>query len=231
MSTKTRTIREVAAWYLTATLGEWALHRLLMHNEGNQIGRDHLAHHRDVQNDMTIERDTGENVYFTLRETVGIFVYAFVAGNGATRLLGAPSDMRRVSAIAAVLAIAYTIAWNTLHPMFHAAEGDPMPGLGLPGIDALRRFNFATRWLFRNHTLHHLIKGDRKGNYNIIIPGADHLFGTYNHTLDNTDFCRLSQSERRLAELCRLDSGHLNRLVEQRSNSIFVGGVHRERTA
>jgi len=216
MSSYREIAREAAAWYLTATLGEWVGHRLIMHTEGNPIGRDHLAHHRDVQNDMSVKRHEGENLYFTWRETLAIFAALFAGGKAMTRLVGAPSDTRRVGAIAAALSIAYTLAWNTLHPLFHAAEGDPMPGPGLHGIKSMRFDSFLTRWLFRNHTLHHLIKGDRKGNYNIVVPGADHLLGTYNHTLDNAEFCRLSQSERRLAELCKLDPGHLERLTDQR---------------
>jgi hypothetical protein len=33
-------------------------------------------------------------------------------------------------------------------------------------------------WFKANHTMHHLRKGDEKGNYNVTLPGADWILGT-----------------------------------------------------
>ena len=38
--------------------------------------------------------------------------------------------------------------------------------------------------------MHHLVKGQNKGNYNIILPGGDYLLGTYNSCVDNIDYCK-----------------------------------------
>ena len=36
------------------------------------------------------------------------------------------------------------------------------------------------KWVIKNHTCHHKIKGDKKGNYNITLPGGDSIFNSYN---------------------------------------------------
>lgn len=48
---------------------------------------------------------------------------------------------------------------------------------GLPIVDAIPTDNFVGKWLLRNHIGHHDVKG--MGNYNIVLPGADHVFGTF----------------------------------------------------
>ena len=42
------------------------------------------------------------------------------------------------------------------------------------------------KYLFTYHSLHHLNKGESKGNYNIICPLFDHIFQTYTPRVDNT---------------------------------------------
>ena len=39
--------------------------------------------------------------------------------------------------------------------------------------------------------LHHFNKGDDKCNFNIILPGADFIFGTYKGYVDNTEYYKL----------------------------------------
>ena len=48
-------------------------------------------------------------------------------------------------------------------------------------------------WYFRNHSYHHLVKGAHKGNYNIILPGGDHILGTYRGCIDNTEYCKTNE--------------------------------------
>jgi len=41
------------------------------------------------------------------------------------------------------------------------------------------------KYLFTYHSLHHLNKGESKGNYNIVCPLFDHIFQTYTPRVDN----------------------------------------------
>jgi hypothetical protein len=49
--------------------------------------------------------------------------------------------------------------------------------------------------LLSNHENHHLQKGDKKGNYNVIVLGADEWFETNNKTIDNTEYCKTHTNE------------------------------------
>merc|ERR1719384_1847312 len=83
--------------------------------------------------------------------------------------------------VSVIFAAWQTCAWNTMHGMMHGrcayTEGQP---LALPYSVARWLADYPYfNWMIRNHTLHHDIKGDGKGNFNIVWPGADFLFGTY----------------------------------------------------
>ena len=48
---------------------------------------------------------------------------------------------------------------------------------GIPYVYKVPVANRYARWLLTNHIGHHAVGG--KGNYNIVFPGPDHLFGTF----------------------------------------------------
>ena len=55
-----------------------------------------------------------------------------------------------------------------------------MSGLSKRRVQKMKN-NLYVKWVIDNHILHHVRKEHRKGNYNIIFPGADFVLGTY-HT-------------------------------------------------
>ena len=75
--------------------------------------------------------------------------------------------------------------------------------------------NVYFNWANKNHIYHHLQKGDRKGNYNIILPGADILFGTYNTCIDNTEYCNKDDLSEYDKKLCKL----------QKENIVPISGI------
>jgi hypothetical protein len=58
-----------------------------------------------------------------------------------------------------------------------------------PYDEGLINLNFLKNILYNNHLNHHLQKGDKKGNYNVIVLGADEWFNKYNITYDNYLYC------------------------------------------
>jgi hypothetical protein len=50
--------------------------------------------------------------------------------------------------------------------------------------------------LLENHQKHHLQKGDEKGNYNVIILGADEWFGYNVQKVDNKEYCKSHTNEK-----------------------------------
>eukprot|EP00485_Elphidium_margaritaceum_P017425 CAMPEP_0202729046 /NCGR_PEP_ID=MMETSP1385-20130828/185936_1 /ASSEMBLY_ACC=CAM_ASM_000861 /TAXON_ID=933848 /ORGANISM="Elphidium margaritaceum" /LENGTH=94 /DNA_ID=CAMNT_0049395303 /DNA_START=395 /DNA_END=676 /DNA_ORIENTATION=- len=77
------------------------------------------------------------------------------------------------------------IAWNYVHPTLHL-----QPGLDLSdGLDLIPRQKWITNtayynWLWKNHVYHHLCVGNNSGNFNVTLPAADWLFGTYRTKCD-----------------------------------------------
>ena len=72
--------------------------------------------------------------------------------------------------------------WNFVHPTIHFYPGlKQSEGLDLfPRQDWIRS-TWIYNWLWRNHVLHHLLTGQNAGNFNVTMPFADWLFGTF-HT-------------------------------------------------
>ena len=77
--------------------------------------------------------------------------------------------------------------WNTIHPDIHGVTLQLSWWEGIPGWDGWKTLlavipvsqKGGYEWMKENHTLHHLRKGVRKGNFNVTLPGADFLCGTY----------------------------------------------------
>ena len=55
--------------------------------------------------------------------------------------------------------------------------------------------NYINYLLYDNHKKHHLQKGSKKGNYNVIILGADEWFNTNVYKVDNKEYCETHQNE------------------------------------
>lgn len=50
--------------------------------------------------------------------------------------------------------------------------------------------------LSENHRKHHLQKGEKKGNYNMIALGADEWFGYNIRKIDNKEYCKSHTDEK-----------------------------------
>jgi hypothetical protein len=76
-----------------------------------------------------------------------------------------------------IWAVYMIIVWNYIHPTQHL-----QPSLSMSdGLDLIPRFEwientFIYSWLWQNHVFHHLLT---HSNYNVTLPGADWVFGTY----------------------------------------------------
>ena len=104
------------------------------------------------------------------------------------------------------------VVWNSVHPYLHYRNGRDITPFAFSAQTVHR---FRNSWyinsMLTNHVMHHIVKGERKGNYNIVFPGADWLFGT-----DNTPS---PEAERIVAQLhARHRSGTVDpALVRRRS--------------
>lgn len=173
-----------ALLWLSASLVEWVLHKYVMHCTQHapwiksmplvqSACVTHHRHHLSVNPDMSMDHvaDVHELVFDwkTTAQVGAIVLPAMFAWNWGVGL-------RVPTAVVCVTVIAFTIGfstiWNTIHPAMHEYEG-PIPAL-LPRLPVKPERGL----LFRNHEAHHQIKGERKGNYNVVFLGADELLNT-----------------------------------------------------
>jgi hypothetical protein len=178
--------------YFVVSFIEWCLHRFVMHcymywNWLETISdkypgfltlmRDHCkfhkTHHLSINDDMTTSDLTG--MFFDWKATILISVLVLLCMSLISFALRINVSIWEQLFIIISIAIAYTFAWNSVHPAMHDVdatiplhEGPPNLQTGIPHDNL---YNV-------NHTAHHMIKGDAKGNYNIIMLGADELLGT-----------------------------------------------------
>jgi hypothetical protein len=105
--------------------------------------------------------------------------------------------------ITAVICVLYCFLWNNLHTDMHDVNMKIPLKEGMPHYPGLMSKGLIYNWLWKNHALHHLQK-EGKGNYNIIFPGADFLFCSYNSKFDNRKFCEKHRNDKKTYErICK----------------------------
>lgn len=177
--------------YIQLTLSEVIIHKWIMHNKKGSIssflyGDSHNIHHKQVLNDMKLDynsEDKIQGLHFGWLEVFILLSIPFsVIWYYTFRLFKFYPSIFFTYVISVIVTLFYKYTWDFLHYKFHQ-------------IDELNVWNSnpVFNWYFKNHSYHHLIKGDHKGNYNIILPGGDFIFNTYRNCIDNTSYCEQNE--------------------------------------
>jgi hypothetical protein len=192
--------------YGIATISEWVYHRYGVHLEAKNLPAAididflrgsacrHLIHHRLTRNDMSLKSNLGtynvpfadqklekfQGIYLLWSDTILIFFLVFMLSN-LVAVFVIRMSILSVLIYSSAMTLWMSAIWNSVHAMVHSVDSlpikdgcDPIPHSWLMNT----RFY---QYLWKNHVLHHLIHGEQRGNYNVTVPGADYLFGTY-HT-------------------------------------------------
>ena len=191
MNKKYKIILCVISLYLYITITEWFIHKHIMHDEDLDPG--HIRHHRSVNVDMTlsddefIEDDIQMGSTHTLLITFSTIIMFHVIIN---KLFKLNVNVYYIVVISIILSLYYRFMWNTYHRKMHY-EFDFFEKTNNPYL----------KWIFMNHAFHHLQKGDRKGNFNILFPGGDFIMGDYRTNVDNTEYCKQDTEHK----ICKYD--------------------------
>ena len=183
--------------YLFSSILENLIHRFVMHKVlinnylFNNIYTKHILHHKASGKDGSLNKNIdnyqilGEEESLCLTGWESIIVFGtviFIITPLSIKLVGSKfySYNSLISFIFAIILCLYAkITWDTIHPYLHK-ESPSKCG----NFFTLKNKNIINnsyyKWLMNNHKAHHLIKGDKKGNFNITLPGADFIFNTYN---------------------------------------------------
>lgn len=157
----------IPATLLLANTVEYLVHRHLMHKDTRLLRamyvRHALRHHRYfTREDMALSGT--HDLHAVLFPPLLLFFFAAVALSIAAAValvLG-----RAAGLLFFALALAYYLAYEVLHLLAHC------PNQGLLARSAL------LRRLLEHHRLHHSPSLMARGNFNIVFPFADWLFGT-----------------------------------------------------
>ena len=184
-----RLLLAIALVYVVWSCLEYVAHRYLMHSSRSlPFATRHLLHHVATRSNMTLNKQhpgyatlgEEENLCFSGWESLAMYAIGLVMVIPCVAAVGAPlrSSITLWTALFAVCLAFYTnITWNTIHPLVHGESPTKCGPLVIRSPRVIHGSWFT--WLQQNHRAHHAIKGPRKGNFNVTLPGADFLFGTY----------------------------------------------------
>ena len=186
LSRTVRIILCVITLYLYITIIEWFIHKHIMHNE--KLDPGHIRHHRSVNVDMTLSKDeyVEDEIRMGSSHTLMITVGTIIVSNLIiNKLYKLDVNIYYIFLGSLLLSLFYRFMWNTYHRKMHF-EFEFFEKTNNPYL----------KWIFMNHAYHHLQKGDRKGNFNILFPGGDFIMGDYRTNVDNTEYCKKDTEHR-----------------------------------
>jgi hypothetical protein len=164
----------------------------------SKIAEEHLEHHKEVDMDMRLNNISNEKaLFFDWYITFLLFVLFFTTMFTIYR----PKKMKNLMYlfIYSFSIVSFeSFLWNNIHNDMHASNITIRLYDGIPNTPGLLSKGPIYRYLWRNHAIHHLQK-DNKGNFNIIFPGTDHIFGTKHYScFDNTTYCEKNKKDGRV---------------------------------
>lgn len=201
--------------YMILSLFEFIIHRYVMHcNYSNSFFnyiisnvpylndtcKNHMKHHVNVNPDMTVsdEKDDplndnkfrmGWNLYvlLTIAFLVSTYISKFISGYKIS--------LTNATILSVLLAFLWQYIWNKTHVAMHEFEYKYSISRG-PYDEGLIDTEGLKDLLYTNHAAHHAQKGEKKGNFNVIILGADEWLNFNNKTIDNTEYCKTHMEEK-----------------------------------
>lgn len=178
--------------YLITTNLEYIIHRFIMHNDRTNIGKCHIIHHKNTNDtNMKLENiDSPEhsmllpnyNLVLTYTEIIPILSIMLLGAFIFYKFYPVKLDVKFLVGVPLALALYSAFTWNSVHSYIHHRDAREFTNISFPYSFTERcvQSNPLFKWVVDNHVKHHVYKGDEKGNYNITLPGADFLWGTYN---------------------------------------------------
>ena len=200
--------------YGIMSIGELSYHRYVMHCTNspilqpliesipylNKSCKKHIEHHVDVEPTMDIyheENDTSHDskLFMGWNLFIPIFLATIVAALAAKYLSTYNISIISIIIISIIITIAWEFLWNKTHKAMHNMKLPYSIKKG-PYDNDMLDMNFVKNMLYENHKNHHLQKGPEKGNYNVILLGADEWLGINVKTVDNSTYCKTHKQEK-----------------------------------
>ena len=202
----------VICLYAINSFFEYFFHKYCMHTNFlnnktissiNNKTKNHLLHHLDVKIDMKLDDkyiNHLDGLYFNIYDTFNLIILFFIINTIIIKIIFKYKiTYKYIILLSIINPISYYFLWNYIHPKMHQISNNKIDDM-----------NFFEKILFKNHSYHHLQKGDKKGNYNIVYLGADYLFNAYNNCVDNKEYCKKNYKKlnKDAQQLCDLEKNN-----------------------
>ena len=173
--------------YVLLSILEWIIHRYIMHSPNTSLGKYHILHHKatnvqtmaithDIRLGKTQNLCMDEYTIYAVSSILPIYIVAIMQITKNKKIIFYSLT------IFAILMLFHILMWNSIHSYMHNEDASKRCKLYISRdkIKQMRNYGYV-KWMINNHVTHHVRKGDNKGNYNIVFPGADYIFGTNYH--------------------------------------------------
>lgn len=167
----------------------------------SDICESHNYHHREVKPNMKLDLNLHKHKFHGLFMTWDIaaivFLITFTVSLFINKTLNFHMNTKYIVIWVIVASILWCYFWNKTHPKMH--ESDIEFNINDGPIEHVSDMDTLTKCLIDNHRNHHLQKGKKKGNYNVIFLGADEWFNNNVTEIDNLNYCKTHLKE----EICK----------------------------
>jgi hypothetical protein len=200
--------------YIFISLMEYFIHKNIMHCNLNGpfisfiskipfVGGEvidtckyHIEHHKDVNKDLSIDEVSHEEGMFMGWEvTLYLFLLVTIIMLISRYISNMKISNKSLITSSIVISILWCYLWNKIHISMHKLENNYSIYKGAFD-ENLFDLTFIMNILLSNHGKHHSQKGEKKGNYNIILLGADEWLYNNNKVIDNSEYCKKNPNEK-----------------------------------
>jgi len=201
----TKQIIFLSTSYIFFSICEWIIHKYIMHCnkksmfyyllsliDPNGVIEEtcdhHIEHHKEVKPNMTLSKVTYKtSLFMGWNVFLYISIFALISLLFSMFISGIKISYTSILIFSIFITIIWSYLWNKVHPLMHEYKGSYTLKEG--PYESNINFKFINKLFYRNHEYHHLQKGTKKGNYNIIVFGADEWFGTNVKQINNKEYC------------------------------------------
>jgi hypothetical protein len=204
----------ILIFYIIGSLLEHYVHKYVMHCDLNghlnkllkksfltkatfsDLCEHHIKHHKEVKPNMKLsgdELDGSNGLFMTWDVSLNLIIIISIVLFPINKFFNFNFKKLNILALIIIASILWCYLWNKTHPQMH----DSLERINIVDgpVENIYNLRNVTNFLLDNHKNHHLQKGEKKGNFNVILLGADEWLNQNNTDIDNTEYCKTHKSE------------------------------------
>ena len=203
--------------YIFSSIYEYIVHKYVMHCDNKSIFTNaekipiiskyykdscskHKKHHLDVKPDMKVLNNSiKESMYMGWDVFIIFCIFLFDNILVAKLISGYNIEYKYILLITIISSFLWCYLWNKTHSEMHSYDSSNYSLKDGPHDNNMFNMSWISYLLYNNHKMHHIQKGKKKGNFNIIILGADEWFNDNRKSANNKSYCKIHSEE----EICK----------------------------